>query len=96
MKSGTFTAAPGSRYEHDLDVIPGDSGAGTYDNGDSRCNGIQSTQWRTTSPPRVCATCPPATAPGEITTTNAQLDERTLMAAEVSAAVRGRRSAAGG
>ena len=45
IKGGTFTAAPGSRDEHNLDVIPGDSGAGTYDNGDSRCNGIQSTQW---------------------------------------------------
>ena len=50
IKSGNFTAAPGSRYEHNLDVIPGDSGAGTYDNGDSRVNGIQSTQWFTTSP----------------------------------------------
>ena len=37
IKSGTFTAAPGSRYEHNLDVIPGDSGAGTYDNADNRC-----------------------------------------------------------
>ena len=45
IRSGTFTAAPGSRYEHNLDVIPGDSGAGVYDNGDDRCNGIQSTQW---------------------------------------------------
>ena len=41
------------RSEHNLDVIPGDSGAGTYDNGDSRVNGIQSTQWFTTNPPRV-------------------------------------------
>ncbi len=53
IKSGVFTAAPGSRYEHNIDVIPGDSGAGTYDNGDSRVNGIQSTQWYTTNPPRV-------------------------------------------
>jgi V8-like Glu-specific endopeptidase len=53
IRSGTFTAAPGSRYEHNLDVIPGDSGAGVYDNGDNRCNGIQSTQWVTTNPPRV-------------------------------------------
>jgi V8-like Glu-specific endopeptidase len=53
IKSGWFTAAPGSRYEHNIDVIPGDSGAGTYDNGDSRVNGIQSTQWYTTNPPRV-------------------------------------------
>jgi V8-like Glu-specific endopeptidase len=53
IKGGTFTAAPGSRYEHNLDVIPGDSGAGTYNNDDNRCNGIQSTQWQTTNPPRV-------------------------------------------
>jgi len=53
IKSGNFTAAPGSRYEHNIDVIPGDSGAGTYDNVDSRVNGIQSTQWFTTTPPRV-------------------------------------------
>ncbi|MCU1517184.1 MAG: hypothetical protein JWQ75_1905 [Pseudarthrobacter sp.] len=53
IKSGSFTAAVGSRYQHNLDVIPGDSGAGTYDNGDSRVNGIQSTQWFTTNPPRV-------------------------------------------
>lgn len=53
IKSGNFTAAPGSRYEHNLDIIPGDSGAGAYDNGDNRCNGIQSTQWFTTNPPRV-------------------------------------------
>lgn len=53
IKSGTFTAAPGSRYEHNLDVIPGDSGAGTYDSIDGRVNGIQSTQWFTTNPPRV-------------------------------------------
>ena len=45
IKSGNFTAAPGSRYEHNLDVILGDSGASTYDNGDNRVNGIQSTQW---------------------------------------------------
>jgi V8-like Glu-specific endopeptidase len=53
IKSGSFTAAPGSRYEHNLDAVPGDSGAGTYDNGDGRVNGIQSTQWFTTNPPRV-------------------------------------------
>ncbi|WP_247828945.1 trypsin-like serine peptidase [Arthrobacter antioxidans] len=53
IKSGAFTAAPGSRYQHNLDIIPGDSGAGTYDNGDSRVNGIQSTQWFSTNPPRV-------------------------------------------
>jgi len=53
IKGGTFTAAPGSRYEHDLDIIPGDSGAGIYHNDDNRCNGIQSTQWQTTNPPRV-------------------------------------------
>jgi len=53
IKSGNFTAAPGSRYQHNLDVIPGDSGAGTYDNVDARVNGIQSTQWFTTNPPRV-------------------------------------------
>ena len=46
IKSGNFTAAPGARYEHNLDVIPGDSGAGTYDNADNRVNGIQSTQRR--------------------------------------------------
>jgi len=45
IKGGTFTAAPGSRYEHNIDVISGDSGAGVYDSGDIRCNGIQSTQW---------------------------------------------------
>ena len=53
IKSGTFTAAPGSRYEHNLDAVPGDSGAGTYHSGDLRCNGIQSTQWFTTNPSRV-------------------------------------------
>ena len=52
IKSGTSTRSPGSRYEHNLDVIPGDSGAGTYDNGDGRVNGIKSTQWFTTNPPR--------------------------------------------
>ena len=44
IKSGTYTASPGSRYEHNLDVIPGDSGACTY-NASNRCTGIQSTQW---------------------------------------------------
>jgi V8-like Glu-specific endopeptidase len=45
IRSGTYTASPGSRYEHNLDVIPGDSGACTY-NASNRCTGIQSTQWR--------------------------------------------------
>ncbi|MCI0748398.1 MAG: trypsin-like serine protease [Verrucomicrobia subdivision 3 bacterium] len=45
IKRGTYTASPGSRYEHNLDVIPGDSGACTY-NANDRCTGIQSTQWR--------------------------------------------------
>jgi V8-like Glu-specific endopeptidase len=53
IKGGTFTAAPGSRYEHNIDAVPGDSGACAYHNDDSRCAGIQSTQWRTTNPPRV-------------------------------------------
>jgi V8-like Glu-specific endopeptidase len=53
IKGGTFTAAPGSRYEHNLDAVPGDSGAGVYHNDDNRCNGIQSTQWFTTNPFRV-------------------------------------------
>jgi len=47
-RSGTYTASPGSRYEHNLDVIPGDSGACTF-NASSRCTGIQSTQWRNSS-----------------------------------------------
>ena len=45
IKRGTYTAFPGSRYEHNLDVIPGDSGACTFSAND-RCTGIQSTQWR--------------------------------------------------
>lgn len=53
IKSGSFTAARGSRYEHNIDVIPGDSGAGTYDTRDSRVNGIQSTQWFSIRPRRV-------------------------------------------
>ncbi len=53
IKGGTFTGAVGSRYQHNLDIIPGDSGAGTYDNADNRCNGIQSTQWTSNNPPRV-------------------------------------------
>ena len=53
IKGGTFTASPGSRYEHNLDIIPGDSGAGIYNSDDERCNGIQSTQWFTTNPSRV-------------------------------------------
>jgi V8-like Glu-specific endopeptidase len=53
IKGGSFTASPGSRYEHNIDAVPGDSGAGAYHNDDNRCNGIQSTQWRTTNPPRV-------------------------------------------
>jgi V8-like Glu-specific endopeptidase len=53
IKGGTFTAAPGSRYEHNIDAVPGDSGAAAWDNVDRRSNGIQSTQWRTSTPPRV-------------------------------------------
>lgn len=53
IKTGTFTAAPGSRYEHNIDVIPGDSGAGVYHTDDNRCNGIQSTQWFTSNPFRI-------------------------------------------
>jgi V8-like Glu-specific endopeptidase len=53
MKGGTFTATTGSRYQHNLDAVPGDSGAGTWDNADQRCNGIQSTQWFQGSPFRV-------------------------------------------
>ncbi|WP_017237978.1 trypsin-like serine peptidase [Streptomyces sp. SS] len=52
IRSGSFTAAPGSRYEHNLDIIPGDSGAGAYRTTDERVAGIQSTQWFTTLPPR--------------------------------------------
>ncbi len=53
LKTGNFTAAPGARYEHNLDAVPGDSGAGVYDNNDFRCNGIQSTQWFTNNPFRI-------------------------------------------
>lgn len=53
LKTGTFTAAPGARYEHNLDAVPGDSGAGVYHNDDLRCNGIQSTQWFTSNPFRI-------------------------------------------
>ncbi|MGE2728210.1 trypsin-like serine peptidase [Mycolicibacterium vaccae] len=45
IKGGTFTATVGARYQHNLDIIPGDSGAGIYHDDDSRCNAIQSTQW---------------------------------------------------
>lgn len=48
IKRGTYSAFPGARYEHNLDVIPGDSGACTYNSAD-RCTGIQSTQWRTST-----------------------------------------------
>ncbi len=48
--SGTFTASPGSRYEHDIDIVSGDSGAGAYHVDDGRVAGIQSTQW--TNPTR--------------------------------------------
>jgi V8-like Glu-specific endopeptidase len=44
-KGGTYTASPGSRYEHNIDAVPGDSGAGAY-NSEERCTGIQSTEWR--------------------------------------------------
>jgi hypothetical protein len=33
--------------------VPGDIGAGVYHNDDLRCNGIQSTQWFTSSPFRI-------------------------------------------
>jgi len=52
IKSGTYTRAVGSRYEHDIDIFSGDSGAGAYNTGDDRCDGIQSTQWFTTTPQR--------------------------------------------
>jgi V8-like Glu-specific endopeptidase len=54
IRGGTFTATVGSRYEHNLDIIPGDSGACSYNNADNRCNGIQSSQWTDPrfSPPR--------------------------------------------
>jgi V8-like Glu-specific endopeptidase len=52
IKGGTFTTVKGGRYEHNLDIIPGDSGAAAYDNGDDRSNGIQSTQWRIGNPRR--------------------------------------------
>jgi V8-like Glu-specific endopeptidase len=41
---GTYTASAGGRYEHNLDLVPGDSGACVY-NASYRCTGIQSTQW---------------------------------------------------
>ncbi|MGW6462224.1 trypsin-like serine peptidase, partial [Streptomyces sp. NPDC055078] len=50
IKAGNFTASPGSRYEHNIDAVPGDSGAGTYHDTDDRVAGIQSTQW--TNPSR--------------------------------------------
>ncbi|MGU3433207.1 trypsin-like serine peptidase [Actinomycetes bacterium M1A6_2h] len=49
IKGGSFTSTVGPRYQHNLDIIPGDSGAGIYDNNDNRCNAIQSTQWFDTS-----------------------------------------------
>jgi V8-like Glu-specific endopeptidase len=45
-KGGTFTSVVGGRYRHNLDIVPGDSGAAAYGNGDDRSNGIQSSQWR--------------------------------------------------
>lgn len=51
IKGGTYTASPGSRYEHNIDIVSGDSGACAY-NVDDRCTGIQSTQWFTTRPAR--------------------------------------------
>ena len=45
IKGGTYTAAPGSRYEHNIDIVSGDSGACAY-NVANRCTGIQSTQFR--------------------------------------------------
>lgn len=50
IKGGTFTGTAGARYQHNLDIIPGDSGAGIYNNDDSRCNAIQSSQWIDTGP----------------------------------------------
>ncbi|MGY4648558.1 trypsin-like serine peptidase [Mycobacterium sp. URHB0021] len=54
IKGGTFTASVGARYQHNLDIIPGDSGAGIYHNDDNRCNAIQSSQWfdNSTTPTR--------------------------------------------
>lgn len=52
-KGGTFTATTGSRYQHNIDAVPGDSGAAAWDNVDRRSNGIQSTQWYQTNPYRV-------------------------------------------
>jgi len=46
LKGGAFTSVVGGRYRHNLDIVPGDSGAAAYGNGDDRSNGIQSTQWR--------------------------------------------------
>jgi V8-like Glu-specific endopeptidase len=45
LKHGNFTAVTSSRYEHDLDIIPGDSGAAAYHIDDQRSNGIQSSHW---------------------------------------------------
>jgi V8-like Glu-specific endopeptidase len=45
-KGGTFASVVGGRYRHNLDIIPGDSGAAAYGNGDDCSNGIQSSQWR--------------------------------------------------
>lgn len=46
IKAGTFSSVVGGRYRHNLDIIPGDSGAAAYNNDDRRSNGIQSSQWR--------------------------------------------------
>ena len=52
ISNGTYTAFPGSRYEHNIDIMPGESGACSY-NANYRCTGLQSTQWQTTSPARI-------------------------------------------
>jgi V8-like Glu-specific endopeptidase len=44
LKVGSYTAASGARYEHNIAVVAGDSGACAY-NVHGRCTGIQSTQW---------------------------------------------------
>ena len=50
IKGGNFTEVVGSRYRHNMDIIPGDSGAGAYDDSE-RVNGVQSTQWTSTGAP---------------------------------------------
>jgi V8-like Glu-specific endopeptidase len=56
IKSGIYTATPGSRYEHNIDIVSGDSGAGAYfissADGMPYCSGIQSTQQIRTNPAR--------------------------------------------